>query len=83
MTTRTRLRVGRQVTYFPTDAEAAAGGGVSGDEWPAIIANVNADGTANLNVTEADGGVLAVTSASQGTTQGRFHPTFGNAGRAP
>lgn len=83
MTTRTRVRVGRQVTYFPTDAQATAGGGASGDQWPAVIGNVNADGTVNLNVTEADGGTLAVTNIAQGTTAGTFHPTFGNAGRAP
>lgn len=83
MTDRSRVRVGRQVTYFPTAAEAAAGGGVAGDAWSATITDVAADGTANLNVLEADGGILAVTGVSQGTSAGTFNPTFGLAGRAP
>lgn len=83
MTDRSRIRVGRKVTYFPTAAEATAGGGVAGDSWTATITDVLADGTVNLNVLEADGGILAVTAVSKGTGAGTFNPIFGVAGRAP
>lgn len=69
---RQRVRVGRQVTYRPTDGEASAGGGEAGDEWAALITRVLDDGTVNLCVFEADGGVLAVTAVSQGQAKGTF-----------
>lgn len=83
MANRTRVRVGRKVTYFPTDAQASTGNGSAGDQWPAVITRVLADGTVNLSVDEADGGVLAVTAISKGTTKGTYNPVFGLAGRAP
>ncbi len=70
MTSRQRIRVGRDVTYRPTDAEAAAGNGNSGDEWAATITGVSADGSANLSVHEADGGFIALTSVPRGQTKG-------------
>ena len=81
MADRSRLRVGRRVTYFPTAAQQAAGGG--GEQWSATITAVNADGSVNLNALEADGGILAVTSVAKGTTAGTFAPVLGLAGRAP
>jgi hypothetical protein len=74
---RNRLRVGRQVTYFPTDTEASTGNGSAGDQWPATITKVNSDGTVNLSVHEADGGFIAKTSVVKGVGKGTFSPTFG------
>lgn len=71
-TSRSRFRVGREVTYFPTDAEAATGNGDAGDAWIAVVTRVNADDTVNLNVKEADGGIVAVTNASRGVRKGEF-----------
>jgi hypothetical protein len=70
--TRERQRVGRKVTYFPTDAEAVAGGGTEGDQWPATISDNNNDGSANLHVVEADGGTIALTSIAQGQRKGEW-----------
>lgn len=72
MADRQRVRVGREGAYYPTDAEAATGGGASGDAWSARIVNVNLDGTVNLAVFEADGTMLAKTSVSQGNSPGTF-----------
>ncbi len=72
MTERYRVRVGREVTYFPTDAEAATGNGSAGDHWTATITNVNADGTVNLSVHEADGGFIAKTDVARGQNKGQF-----------
>lgn len=83
MANRSRVRVGRKVTYFPTDAEATTGGGAAGDQWDATITAVNSDDTVNLHVLEADGTVIAKTSVAKGTGKGAYHPTFGLAGRAP
>ena len=47
MVDRARLRVGRPVSYTPTAAEAAASGE---GPWPAVISDVNADGSADLLV---------------------------------
>jgi hypothetical protein len=72
MADRNRIRVGRGVTYFPSDVEAAAGNGNAGDQWAATITAVNPDGSANLNVLEADGGMLAKTDVSRGQQKGQF-----------
>lgn len=72
MTDRTRFRVGRDVTYRPTDAEATTGGGSAGDDWPAKITATNADGTVNLHVLEADGTTIAKTDVGQGQGKGQF-----------
>jgi len=77
MTDRSRVRVGRRVSYRPTDAQAAAGNGSAGDVWAATITAVNADGTVGLHVLEADGGELALTAIGQGQAKGAFgllHP---------
>jgi hypothetical protein len=71
-TSRARFRVGREVTYYPTDAEAATGNGDAGDAWYATITKVNADDTVNLNVKEADGGIVAVTDIPRGIRKGEF-----------
>ncbi len=72
MSDRARQRVGRNVTYFPTDAEAAAGGGDADDEFHASIARSNPDGTVNLHVVEADGGLLAKTDVEESNEKGGF-----------
>ena len=72
MTNRYRVRVGREVTYFPDDTEAATGNGAVGDHWRATISNVNADGTVNLSVHEADGGFIAKTDVIRGQQKGMF-----------
>jgi hypothetical protein len=72
MADRQRVRVGRDVTYRPTDAEAATGNGEVDDEWHATISRVNADGTVNLSVLEADGGFIALTDIAQGQVKGTF-----------
>lgn len=72
MTDRNRVRVGRDVAYFPTDAEASTGNGNAGDNWSATITNVNTDGTVNLSVHEADGGFIALTDIARGQQKGQF-----------
>ena len=72
MADRQRIRVGRQVAYRPTDAEAATGNGNVGDVWSATISAVNGDGSANLSVVEADGGLIAKTGVTQGAGKGQF-----------
>lgn len=72
MSDRQRVRVGRDVTYYPTDSEASTGGGNDGDAWTARITAVNNDGTVNLCVFEADGGVLAKTDVEQGGRKGQY-----------
>ena len=69
---RARIRVGRDVIYRPTDAEAATGNGSAGDDWSARITAVNADGTVSLFVYESDGGSIAKTAVSQGGGKGTF-----------
>lgn len=71
MTTRARVRVGKMVTYRPTDAEASTGGDSAGALWPARITKVNAT-SVNLFVHEADGTVIAKTSVSQGGAKGQY-----------
>jgi len=72
MADRQRIRVGREVTYRPTDAEATTGNGSAGDEWYGKITRVLANGTVNLHVLEADGTTLALTGVSQGARKGQF-----------
>lgn len=72
MTDRTRFRVGRDVTYRPTDAEASTGNGSVGDEWRATITATNSDGTVNLHVLEADGTTIAVADVVRGQGKGQF-----------
>lgn len=72
MSDRQRIRVGRAATYFPTDAEATAGGGSAGDQWAAIITRVLSDGAVNLTVFEADGTLLAKTNVEEGGRKGSF-----------
>ena len=72
MANRQRQRVGRTVDYFPTDAEAATGNGDVDDVWDATITAVNDDGTANLQVKEADGGLLAKTDVSRSNEKGGY-----------
>jgi len=69
---RARIRVGRDINYRPTDAQAAAGGGNVDDVWAGRISAVNADGTVNLHALEADGGELALTSIGRGSQKGQF-----------
>jgi len=76
---RARVRVGRHVTYFPTDAEATAGGGNAGDRWPAVIADVNSTGTADMTVFRANGTTLAKTAVSRGQIKGTFDVLAGAA----
>lgn len=72
MVSRNRSRVGRQVVYRPTDAEASTGNGNNGDTWAGWISAVNSDGTVNLAVLEADGGWIAKTDVAEGTGKGTF-----------
>ena len=72
MGTRARIRVGRDVNYRPTDAEAVAGNGVVGAVWSARISNVNANGSVNLFVYEADGGTIPLTAILRGGQKGQF-----------
>jgi len=65
------VRVGKSVTYQPTDAEATAGGGSFGDYWPAKITLVAAT-TVNLAVFRANGSMLAKTGVLRGGTKGTF-----------
>ena len=83
MTDRSRVRVGRDVTYFPTDAEAATGNGATGDQWPATITRVNADSTVNLSVHEADGGFIAKLNVARGVGVGTYSAHSGLAGKSP
>ncbi len=69
---RAKIRVGRDVNYRPTDAQATTGNGNAGDVWSARITAVNADSTVNLFVYEADGGFVALTDISEGSTKGTF-----------
>lgn len=69
---RARYRVGREATYYPTDAEAATGNDDAGAEWPATITKVNLDGTVNLHVLEGDGGFIAKTNVSENDRKGGF-----------
>lgn len=55
MTSRARIRVGREVNYFPTAAEETA---LGAGPWPAKIAGVNADGSVNLDTTPPVQGAL-------------------------
>ncbi len=62
MTDRSRLRRGREVFYWPTDAEETANGA---GPWPGLIVTVNADGSCDLVVdppTETD--VAAVSAGA-------------------
>lgn len=80
MTTRARIRPGRECAYFPSDAEAATGGGSAGDVFPATI--VRTVGTAvNLHVLEPDGTTLALTGVLRGQAKGQYDLT-GIAGNA-
>lgn len=72
MSDRQRVRVGRDVTYYPTDSEASTGNGAAGDAWSARITNVNSDGTVNLAVFEADGGLIAKTDVERGGKKGQY-----------
>ena len=72
MADRQRIRVGRDVSYFATDAQAAAAGDDNGVTWPAIIAKVNSDGTTNLQAVRGDGTDLALTAVAQGQSKGTF-----------
>lgn len=69
---RSRVHVGRQVIYLPTDAEAATGNGNAGDQWAAVVTAVLADGTVNLFVYEADGTAIAKTGVSRGGAKGSY-----------
>jgi hypothetical protein len=64
--------VGRTVRYFPTDAEAAAGGDTAGAAWDATIVKVNRDGTVNLHVLEGDGTTIAKTNVTQSDRKGGY-----------
>ena len=72
MADRQRIRVGRDVTYLPTDAEATTGGGDAGDQWPAKITDVLPNGTVNLTVFETDGTLIAKTGVARGSRKGQF-----------
>lgn len=69
---RARVRLGRRITYYPTDAQVATVSGSAGETWPAAIAKVNADGTVTLNAVRSNGTELAVTSVPQGQAKGAF-----------
>jgi hypothetical protein len=75
MVDRQRVRVGRNVTYRPTDAEAATGGGSVGDAWPAKITGVAASGAVNLFVYETDGTAIALTGILRGQAKGTYDLT--------
>ncbi len=64
------------VTYRPTDAEAAAGGGAIGDAWWGAITDVLPSGNANVVVWEADAGVLVKANIARGSAKGTFD-TYG------
>jgi len=72
MTDRKVVRVGRAVTYFPTDAQAATGNGQAGDSWRATITAVAQTGLVNLSVHEADGGFIALTGIAETARKGGF-----------
>jgi hypothetical protein len=76
---RNRVTVGRRVSYFPTDAEAATGNGDAGCTFPATITEINADGTVQLHVLEADGGFITKASVVIGTQKGQCSVVFGTA----
>ena len=72
MADRKGVRVGRAVTYRPTSSEATTGGDSAGALWRAFVTKVNADGTANLHVLEADGTTIAKTNVVKGEGTGQF-----------
>jgi hypothetical protein len=78
MADRQRVRVGRGVTYFPTDVEAAAAGDDNGASWPATIAKVLPDGTANLRILSGDGAADPVLGVARGIRKGEFDLTGGD-----
>lgn len=65
MTSRARVRVGREVHYYPTAAEASS---LGAGPWPATIVAVNADGSVDLAVTPPTqaGTVSQADAAAQG-----------------
>lgn len=69
---RVRYRVGREVSYFATDAEAAAASDDAGAKWFGRITKINLDGTVNLAVDQGDGARLAKTSVSEADRKGGF-----------
>lgn len=69
---RERIRVGRQVRYFPTTTELTTYSGISGDVFTGFITKANADGTANLALFGSNGVAFANTSVSLGATAGTF-----------
>lgn len=69
---RARTRVGRQVRYLATDAEASAVSDTAGAAWIATIVKVNRDGTVNLLVQRSNGTTLAKTSVSQSDRKGGY-----------
>ncbi len=70
---RSRYRVGREIQYQPTAAEAATGTDVAGARWSGRIVKVNAaDGTVNLFVHEADGTVIPKLNVLRGAQPGQF-----------
>ncbi len=72
MTDRSRIRVGREVVYRPTDAQAATGNDDNGALWSAKITKVLADGSVNLHVLEGDGGFIPVAAAIESQQKGGF-----------
>lgn len=69
---RARQRVGRQVRYFATDAEASTANDDSGAAWPATIVKCNVDGTVNLLVQSGDGTAIDKTDVEQSDRKGGF-----------
>ena len=65
MVDRSRLRVGNQVSYYPTAAEVLANGA---GPWAATITEVHADGTVDLNVEVPDPTTVGAALASPLTT---------------
>ncbi|MDQ3170288.1 MAG: hypothetical protein M3Q55_09150 [Acidobacteriota bacterium] len=71
-TSRSRYRVGREIQYQPTAAEAATGADVAGALWSGRIVKVNANGTVNLFIHEADGTVIPKLNVLRGGLPGQF-----------
>lgn len=71
MATRERIRVGRSVRYFPTDAECTTAGVSAGAVWPAVIVG-SSPTTAALFVMRGNGVALPKLAVTRSEVKGGY-----------
>lgn len=76
MTDRSRVRRGREVSYWPTAAEEAS---LGAGPWPALITKVNADGTCDLAVDPPGASSVGASLTSPLITDADADGTYGAA----